>query len=152
MIHRSIVYIIQERTTLLPLSMRLLYMVLYTEIRLFTRSVKQYVLYFLLLKSKIDKSCSPTWLPSSISWLLQSCVGAVVGEDGPLIVDEVVISDVTRVLDQVKDIYASAEDSLRVSRQVGFTIIFFRSILKRITATKHNDPVFQCQHHSWGRY
>ncbi|KAG1747373.1 hypothetical protein EDB19DRAFT_2023164 [Suillus lakei] len=100
----------KEQTTLLPLSMRLLYLILFTEIRLLTRSVKR-----------------PTWLHSSIGWLLQSHVGAVVDEDGPLIVDDDAFNDVSQALDRVKDIYASTQDSLRVSYQRRSTMLLFSS-------------------------
>ncbi|KAG0706951.1 hypothetical protein DFH29DRAFT_96804 [Suillus ampliporus] len=98
----------KERTALLPFSLRLLYLILFTEIRLLTRSVKR-----------------PTWLQSSINWLLQSHVGAVVDEDGPLIVDENVFSDISQVLDRVKDIYSSTHASLRVSYQRRSTMLLF---------------------------
>ncbi|KAG2143033.1 hypothetical protein DEU56DRAFT_884580 [Suillus clintonianus] len=102
----------KERTALLPLSMRLLYSILFTEIRLLTRSIKR-----------------PTWLQSSIEWLLRSHVGAVVDDDGPLIVDEDVFSDVSQVLDRVKDIYTSTHDSLRVSYQHRSTMFLFSSAI-----------------------
>ncbi|KAG1753523.1 uncharacterized protein EDB91DRAFT_1332988 [Suillus paluster] len=100
----------KERITPLPLSMRLLYLILFTEIRLLTRSVKR-----------------PTWLQLSISWWLQSHIGAVVDEDGPLVVDEDVFSDVSQVLDRVKHIYASTQESLRVSYQRRSTMLLFPS-------------------------
>ncbi|KAG1823370.1 uncharacterized protein BJ212DRAFT_1476259 [Suillus subaureus] len=98
----------KERATLLPLSMRLLYLILFTEIRLLTRSVKR-----------------PTWLQLAIDWLLQSHIGAVVDEDGPLTVDDDVFSDISQALGKVKDIYASTQDSLRVSYQRRGTLILF---------------------------
>jgi hypothetical protein len=63
---------------------------------------------------------SPTWLQSAIGWLLQSHIGAVVDEDASLIVDDDVFSDISQTLGNVKDIYASTQDSLRVSYQVEF--------------------------------
>ncbi|KAG1862719.1 hypothetical protein DFJ58DRAFT_869677, partial [Suillus subalutaceus] len=100
----------KERATLLPLSMRLFYLILFTEIRLLTRSVKR-----------------PTWLQSAIGWLLQSHIGAVVDEDGPLTVDDDVFSDISQALDKVKDIYASAQDGLRASYQRRGTVLLFSS-------------------------
>ncbi|KAG2069190.1 hypothetical protein BDR04DRAFT_721913 [Suillus decipiens] len=100
----------KERATLLPLSIRVLYLILFTEIRLLTRSVKR-----------------PTWLQSTFGWLLQSHIGVVADEDGPLIVDDNVFSDISQALDKVKDIYASIQDSLRASYQRRGTTLLFSS-------------------------
>ncbi|KAG2341629.1 hypothetical protein BDR05DRAFT_935988 [Suillus weaverae] len=101
---------VKERAALLPLSMRLLYLILFTEIRLLTRSVKR-----------------PTWLQSTIGWLLQSHMGAVVDEDRSLIDDDDVFNDVSQALGKVKDIYASTQDSLRVSYQRRSTMLLLSS-------------------------
>jgi hypothetical protein len=50
----GLIYIIQERTALLPLATRFLYLTLFTEIRLLTRSVKRYVLSFSTLLRRIE--------------------------------------------------------------------------------------------------
>ncbi|KAG1802270.1 uncharacterized protein HD556DRAFT_1263825 [Suillus plorans] len=101
----------KERTSLLPLSMRLLYLILFTEIRLLTRSVKR-----------------PTWLRSAIGWLLQSYIGAVVDEDESLIVDDDVFSDVSQALGKIKDIYTSTQDSLRASYKRQSTMLLLSGV------------------------
>ncbi|KAG2154177.1 uncharacterized protein EDB93DRAFT_1269271 [Suillus bovinus] len=101
----------KERAALLPLSMRLLYLTLFTEIRLLTRSVKR-----------------PTWLQSAIGWLLQLHVGDIVNEDESSIVDDGVFSDVSQALGKVKDIYASIQDSLRASYQRRSTMPLLSSV------------------------
>jgi hypothetical protein len=78
----------------------------------------------------------------------------VVDEVGSLVIDEDVFSDVSRLLDQVKDIYTSAEDSLRVSHQVeiNFTLFLSKLMLKGVTAAKHNVLFFQYQRYFWRQH
>ncbi|KAG2363688.1 hypothetical protein BDR07DRAFT_1375622 [Suillus spraguei] len=61
----------------------------------------------------------------------KSHIGVVGDKDGPLIVDLIVddnvFSDISQALDKVKDIYASTQDSLRVSYQRRGTTLLFSS-------------------------
>lgn len=76
---RGLIYIIQEQATLLPLSMRLLYLILFTEIRLLTRSVKRYVPSLFpwfnrgLKLRKSDLAAIGDWL--AVAVLYRSCSG-----------------------------------------------------------------------------
>ncbi|KIJ62176.1 hypothetical protein HYDPIDRAFT_95143 [Hydnomerulius pinastri MD-312] len=97
----------REKTTLIPLSQRMLLVVLFTEIRLLTRSLRR-----------------SAWLTSSISWLLQSVVGTRTGDgDNDLVVDEDVLNEVQVTLDQLEALYLSAGESIQISHQRRSTML-----------------------------
>ncbi|KAH7907950.1 hypothetical protein BJ138DRAFT_1128802 [Hygrophoropsis aurantiaca] len=101
----------RERTNLIPLPHRVLFAVLFREIRLLTKSLKR----------------SP-WYGSTISWTLQSHAGAAI-ESGTsnLIVGDDAIDEVTQHLGKLDAIYAAAKDSQRASHQRRSTIFLFSS-------------------------
>ncbi|KAF9233194.1 hypothetical protein BU15DRAFT_90452 [Melanogaster broomeanus] len=95
----------QEKTTSIPPSQRLLFVVLFTEIRLFTRSLRR-----------------SAWLTLSMAWLLESLTGASVGDDD--LVDESAVHELQDTLDQLEALYISAHESLLVTHQRRSTMLF----------------------------
>ncbi|KAF8840555.1 hypothetical protein BDN67DRAFT_930122 [Paxillus ammoniavirescens] len=106
----------KEKTTRIPQSQRLLFVVLFTEIRLLTRSLRR-----------------SAWLSLSISWLLQSLTGAGIGDGDDNLVEESALNELQQTLDQIQGLYMSAQESLLVTHQRRSTMLFSptdRSFLK----------------------
>ncbi|KAF9225723.1 hypothetical protein BS17DRAFT_560510 [Gyrodon lividus] len=97
----------KDKATLIPQSQRLLFVVLFTEIRLLTRSLRR-----------------SAWLTLSISWLLQSLTGASVGDGDNNLADESALSELQETLDQLEALYVSAQESLLVTHQRRSTMFF----------------------------
>ncbi|KIK93408.1 hypothetical protein PAXRUDRAFT_145141 [Paxillus rubicundulus Ve08.2h10] len=97
----------KEKTTWIPQSQRLLFVVLFTEIRLLTRSLRRSV-----------------WLSLSISWLLQSLTGTSVGDGDNNLVGESALNELQETLDQIQALYMSAQESLLATHQRRSTMLF----------------------------
>ncbi|KAJ7032008.1 hypothetical protein C8F04DRAFT_670996 [Mycena alexandri] len=88
----SLLLDVKERTNLVPLSQRMLFMMLFREIRLLTRSLK-----------------SAGWLPRMVSWFASSHEESQLNDDSDLeIIDAVA---------QIQGLYAAARDNVGSSRQ-----------------------------------
>ncbi|KAJ6557945.1 hypothetical protein B0H19DRAFT_1149145 [Mycena capillaripes] len=83
---------VKERTSLIPLSQRMLFMILFREIRLLTKSLK-----------------APAWLSRMVSWFADSHEETQLNDDSDLeIIDAVA---------QIQGLYAAAKDNVGSSRQ-----------------------------------
>ncbi|KAH7923448.1 hypothetical protein BV22DRAFT_1015390 [Leucogyrophana mollusca] len=101
----------KERTSLIPQSHRVLFIVLFKEIRMLIKLLKR----------------SP-WCGSTVSWLLQSHVGAVAEAGGMnLAVDEDAIEEVTEHLAKLNAVYIAAQEDHHASHQRRSTMFLFSS-------------------------
>ncbi|EGO03702.1 hypothetical protein SERLA73DRAFT_101950 [Serpula lacrymans var. lacrymans S7.3] len=105
-----------EHTTLVPLSQRILLLVLFNQIRLFTRSLKRL-----------------GWYSIAITWLLQSDVGAEIqGLEDPI--DEDALDEIVNSMNKLEALYITAQEGLRVSHQRRSTMVL---------PFKHDGSIFR---------
>jgi hypothetical protein len=93
-----------------PPSQRLLFCVLFREIRLLTRSLKPYVRLSAIFGSPLNLVHSAAWLPRVIAWFIDVHLDDGVNPDPE--------EEEMRTIGQVRGLYAAAHDGVRSPHQV----------------------------------